>query len=239
VGACGGWITAVCESAPPPWFERYAEKYAVGQQAAASGDVTVTRGFLWGAGLTIRQAAWQQLLAAGFRPVLLGRQGAKLTAGEDSEICFALRLAGWRLWYDRRLTVTHYLPAQRLEWSYLRRLYRGFGASFALLDAYLVVLPRAKCSAAERSNNRSSVTLSSFKQRWPIKTVGCLGRALIEWGKWRLAYATPLASKQALLQCEFYWGKFVAMLRLRRTYVQAMGQIQTLAATTKKAIEFV
>jgi hypothetical protein len=59
--------------------------------------MTTTRGYLWGAGLTIRKAAWQQLQAAGFTPMLLGRQGTMLSTGEDSEICYTLRLASWRL----------------------------------------------------------------------------------------------------------------------------------------------
>ena len=219
IGACGGWITAACEITPPPWFERYAKEYAVGQQAAKSGDVTSTRGFLWGAGLTIRKSAWQQLLDAGFCPVLSGRKGAILSAGEDTEICLALRLAGWRLWYDERLKLEHYLPAHRLEWPYLRRLHRGFGASFVVLDAYLLSL------------RTSDDYVTRFKQIWPIKTIGCFRGLLIQLGKWLLSHSNPLEREQALLQCEYNQGKLLALLRFRRDYAKMVERIQTLAET--------
>jgi len=66
----------------------------------------------------------------------VGRQGKKLTAGEDSEICLALRLAGWRIMRDPRLRLQHFLPAGRLRWRYIRQLYRGYGVSSVMLDGY-------------------------------------------------------------------------------------------------------
>ncbi len=217
VGACGGWLTAVSENPLPPWFERYAESYVVGQQALNSGDVTTTGGYLWGAGLTIRQSAWKQLRAAGFSPLLSGRNGLLLSAGEDSEICFALRLAGWRLWYDKRLTLQHYLPTDRLEWRYLRRLHRGFGASLAVLGIYLRILQ----PAAHR--------LHCLRGWWLIETVGCFYKLVLQLGKWYMAPAGSLAAERALLRREHYQGKLQTLLRQRRTYGQMVKQIQALA----------
>lgn len=221
VGACGGSLTAVSERSLPTWFARYADSYAVGQQALGSGDVTTTRGYLWGAGLTIRKSAWEELHAAGFSPLLPGRSGALLSAGEDHEICLALRLAGWRLWYDERLQLQHYLPPQRLEWNYLRRLHRGFGASFVVLSIYLNTLEPPLC------------LLRHFRQTWFFETVGCFCLFVIQSAKWYLSPTTSLAAEQALLQCEYYQGKLCALWQQRRMYPQMVQRIHTLAERLK------
>ena len=76
------------------------------------------------------------MVEQGFSAGLADRTGTSISSGGDSELCLALRLAGWRLSYDPRLRLRHYLPSSRLEWDYLRRLRRAFGASSVVLDAY-------------------------------------------------------------------------------------------------------
>lgn len=140
VGACGGMSEAVFEAEPPVWFAACKGNYAVGSQSNECGDISDTRGWLWGAGLNIRKSACMQLVDQGFRSILSGRNGTALTSGEDMEICLALRMAGWRLWYDPRLRLQHYMPAQRLQWHYLRRLHQGFGAATVDLEPYWFAL---------------------------------------------------------------------------------------------------
>lgn len=135
VGVCGGRGIPVFESAPPSWFEQYQGCYAVGPQGESTGYAD-ERGYLWGAGLTIRKSAWEEILRSGFSFTLLGRTGAQLSSGEDSEICLALQCYGWRLWYDARMSYYHYLPAFRLTWDYLKRLQRAFGAAEIVLGPY-------------------------------------------------------------------------------------------------------
>lgn len=138
-GACGGANEVVSEGEIPWWFEHYQCDYAVGVQAQERGDITWSRGFLWGAGLSIRKQALQKLLDQGFQALLTDRQGTTLLSCGDYELCLALRAAGWRLWYEPRLQLRHCLPAHRLQWSYLRRLKWGFGASSVGLDPYSVI----------------------------------------------------------------------------------------------------
>jgi glycosyltransferase involved in cell wall biosynthesis len=114
VGCCGGQTEAICEVPMPSWFEAHQSSYAVGCQAPDAGDVTWTRGFLWGAGLAARREALARLFDRGFRPALTDRSGRELTSGGDTELCLALRLAGWRLYYDPALRLRHHLPAGRL-----------------------------------------------------------------------------------------------------------------------------
>ncbi len=136
VGACGGDCEPVFETPPPAWFAQHQQNFAVGPQGRQSGPVDPARGYLYGAGLSVRRPALQALHAAGFRSLLAGRTGAGLSSGEDVELCRALTLSGWTLWYDSRLRVRHFMTAGRLRWSYLRRLSRAMGASSVWLEAY-------------------------------------------------------------------------------------------------------
>lgn len=136
VGALGGYCEAAFEAPPPAWFKDFSRSYAVGEMAPAAGDVTWTRGYLFGAGLTIRKSAWDSLRQAGYKPMLSDRSGKALTSGGDEELCKALRLAGWTLYYDPRLRLQHFIPSGRMKWEYLRGLRRGFGIASVTLDAY-------------------------------------------------------------------------------------------------------
>ena len=140
VGACGGSGEAVFQVDPPAWFPQFEHAYAVGKQSSRYDDITEITDWgesqLWGAGLTIRVSAWKDIHSKGFKVLLKGRTGKVLISGEDYEICNALRLAGWHLWYAPTLRFQHYIPEQRLTWSYLLKLHRGFGFSNAKLDAY-------------------------------------------------------------------------------------------------------
>lgn len=147
VGACGGFAEAGTTAPLPAWFERYRIHYAVGPQATAAGPLAAPVA-LWGAGLSVRKAAWLALESNGFEPLAVGRQGAALGAGEDYELSHALRLAGWTLWYSPDLRIRHVIPAERLRWTYLRRLHRGFGAASVAHDPYLRA--GAPASRAER-----------------------------------------------------------------------------------------
>lgn len=137
VGAAGGWCRLDLKGAmAPPWFESVAHMFAVGPQGSERGDVTETRGLLWGAGLAVRRAALDSLFAIGFKPLVAGRTGYDASGGEDSELCLALRLAGWRLWYEPMLILHHAIEPHRLTWSYVRRLAAASGRVSIRLDPY-------------------------------------------------------------------------------------------------------
>ncbi len=136
IAACGGSVDAVFESTPPPWFSEFSVSYATGMQQNMSGFVQPQKGYLWGAGLTIRKQAWAELFSSGFSSLLSGRSGKALTAGEDSEICLAFVIRGWKLWYEESLKLQHYIPAFRLKLDYLLRMYEGFGKAEVILSLY-------------------------------------------------------------------------------------------------------
>ena len=141
LGASGGRIEAVCEITPPAWFESVKVHYAIGRQHPQSGDVTDTPGtLLWGAGLSLRAEAMRQLLEDGFTFKMSDRKGKLMSSGGDTEICFALRAAGWRFWYDDERVLQHFIPKERLQWEYARGLMRGLGESSALITIYVFAL---------------------------------------------------------------------------------------------------
>jgi glycosyltransferase involved in cell wall biosynthesis len=139
VGACGGRVEEVCETTPPGWFEKCKLYYAISPKHWMTGDVTYVREGLFGAGLSVRRLAWEGLEERSYPALTVDRQGSQLTSGGDTELCCALRLNGWSLWYDNRLLMKHYLPSSRLQWKYARRLYRAMGESSVPLNAYFLV----------------------------------------------------------------------------------------------------
>ncbi|WP_349371483.1 glycosyltransferase [Salinarimonas sp.] len=88
-----------------------------------------------GAGIVVRrrvaEAFVQFVRAGGSR---LGRSSGGLSAADDAALCLLADDLGFKRAYFPDLRLTHVVPAQRLEPSYLRRLVRGIGASAADLQ---------------------------------------------------------------------------------------------------------
>ena len=208
VGACGGYNEPVFEEVPPDWFEKSKGSYAVGCQATQAGDVTDSRGFLWGAGLSLRRKAWRQLVCQGFRFSLFDRCGNNLTAGGDAEICCALRLGGWRLWYEPNLKLRHYIPAGRLKWGYLRRLHRGFGATSVGLAPYFCAL----------ENKPPTFLVSLIKTKWCIQSLLSLFK-LVKYSPIAIrSVVFHMEGNDAILSFESQLGKFQELMKRRRSF---------------------
>lgn len=138
IGAVGGQSIAITDSGMlPDWFETYKEGYAVGEQSTVSGDIT-SRGFLFGASIGTRSELYKEIYR-NFPSFLVGRQGALLSSGEDSEYCQRLILRDYRLYYDSRLIFHHYIPEERLQVSYRNRLFAGFEDANAILVEYYLI----------------------------------------------------------------------------------------------------
>ncbi len=137
LGAVGGVSEPLASVPLPPWFERYANFYAILREHEFDTLGTPpTR--LIGAGLTVRKAAWDRLLREGFHSWLPDRQGARLSGGGDTELTIALRLNGWKLGLEPRLRLKHFMPEHRLNWRYLRRMVRTYAVSHVALNAYYI-----------------------------------------------------------------------------------------------------
>jgi len=223
VGACGALSEAVCEGPIPLWFNEFKTAYAIGAWGEVPGDVTYRLARCWSAGLTIRKNAWEQLQLNGFSPLLAGRKHKDLTCGDDTEICCALRLAGWRWWYEPRLRFQHYLPASRLKWSYLRRLHRAFGASRIVLDIYNEIF-------MERFTGRSGRWIKKYwlpKFTYDTCRLASYGFKLL-WVWFSLCEGASYS-----LMIESLYGRWRSLLRLRRSYEATRNKIASLPRIIK------
>ena len=78
--------------------------------------------------MNARFQAWLDARTGG-SGVLTDRRGNELTSGGDNDIVFCVMQAGWEVAYVPQLSLTHLIPAGRLEAGYLARLNRGIQKS--------------------------------------------------------------------------------------------------------------
>jgi len=140
IGILGGCAIGKCEITPPEWFEKFAAVYAIGtQNNGVSGPLKVDAGFVYGAGSVVRKSAWEKLRQHHFQFTTSAKRGKVLSGGEDLELCHAMQLAGYDLWYDERLTFIHYMYKERLNWEYLTKLGKSTATSSLTTIVYYFI----------------------------------------------------------------------------------------------------
>ncbi|MBL8005910.1 MAG: glycosyltransferase family 2 protein [Ignavibacteria bacterium] len=213
IGALGGKSEAVTETEIPDWFEKHSINYSVGKQSDIQGDISNTNTVLWGAGMFVRKSALIELYSKGFYSFLTDRKGNQLSSGGDSEKCYALRLAGWKIWYDERLKLKHFIQDKRLTWDYLRKLSRGFGAQKIDFDPYLNVL--------EKRNNTDS------DNKWHIQALRLIGK-LRGYGLRKLiSFNNSPAGDNETLRIEKTIGRLKELLKIRSEYNRRIQIVET------------
>ncbi len=211
IGALGGQSVAVIKGDCPEWFLNNKQNYSIGKQAVESGDITWSTGVLWGAGMFVRTSALRDLYSDGFKSLLTDRKGDELSSGGDSELCYALRLAGWKIWYDENLILKHFLTNERLDWSYLRRLNRGFGAQKVDFDPYLKVFD------SEPIN---------FKQKWHYQAIKLIGKLRGYGLKKLLRFNKTLEGDPEILRIEKSLGRLRELFKIRGEYNKRINSIR-------------
>jgi glycosyltransferase involved in cell wall biosynthesis len=139
IGALGGKGKLVFEIDPPAWVKEFSV-FAGGAQAPKSG--LVKRNTLYGAGCVIRKSGYNQIINAGFRSLLTDRLGKELSSGGDYELCYALVMAGYDIWYDERLTFKHYIPKDRYTKEYYLKYLKESSKCFEVLEPYKIICER-------------------------------------------------------------------------------------------------
>ncbi|GGF20491.1 glycosyltransferase [Hymenobacter cavernae] len=130
IGILGAHAQGAYEVTPPAWFEAFRAVYAIGpQNDGVSGPLPDNAGYVYGAGSVVRQSGWRRLRAHGFAFTTSAKRGKTLSGGEDLELGDALRLAGYKLWYEDRLRFQHFMFKERLTWQYLMRMARSTASS--------------------------------------------------------------------------------------------------------------
>lgn len=136
IAVLGGCGYAVCEINPPIWFEQYKKTYAVGPQAEQDGDITKFKGVVYGAGVVVRRSLYLKLKKAGFQSLLTDRKGEELSTGNDYEICYAVALLGYKIYYNSSLLFGHFIPKERLTTKYIEKVNSGVRAARPVLSIY-------------------------------------------------------------------------------------------------------
>lgn len=123
-GAVGGRVVLEWEQAPSEGLLAYEEAFAA--QDLGRRAVAVSR--LVGAGLAVHRS---RLLATGWAetPLLVGRSGSSLGAGDDTEMVVRLRADGHPAWYCPDLELRHVVPSGRISEGHLLQMVTGFGAA--------------------------------------------------------------------------------------------------------------
>jgi glycosyltransferase involved in cell wall biosynthesis len=160
VAIMGGCGQAVFEVDAPAWFAKYQELFGVGPQADNSGYVSLTRNWVYGAGSVIRRSSWETLNASGFYGISTGPVGSRLSGGgEDVELCYAMKLAGYEIWYEDTLRFFHFMPKERLNWKYFLRLARTTEYQRIFLRPYRLLLN----GSLENTISRIDIRINTLK----------------------------------------------------------------------------
>lgn len=170
VAILGGVGTAEFEDPKmkPFWFDKFYHGFAVGPQAEKECII----GGVYGAGMAIRKSVLKEVMKMSM--FLHGRKQSQLTSGEDAEICFRIRLAGYQILYSPELTFKHFLTTSRLSWRYFKNLHIGLAKTNVVLSLY------------EKALISESLELSFFY--WIKKALYYWGIYLKYWPKHYLAY---------------------------------------------------
>lgn len=141
VGALGGRSRPEFEQSPEPWVREFdgllacrdlgdAPLVSQGLRNPATGRNEYPLFAPVGAGLALRRAAAQCWLDQRSHNALPDRRGDDLSSSGDNDIVLCALRAGWEVGYFPTLSLTHLIPASRLEPAYLARLNRGIQQSW-------------------------------------------------------------------------------------------------------------
>lgn len=131
VGALGGYGEPEWEEMPDYWPDDF-YIYGSGPQSEKSGRTH----YVHGAGVIIRKKVFLVLKKVNFSFILSDRKKDRLTSGGDYELCYAIALAGYDIWYDQQLQFLHFIPSERMTWTYCKRFIEESTPALDVLDVY-------------------------------------------------------------------------------------------------------
>ncbi len=127
-GAFGSQISADYEVRPPENFERIAPFLAITERGTQPLLYNLRKKLLPpSAGLVIRKKAWLESVPNDC--ILTGRVTGNMLTSEDLEVLSYIQKAGWEIWYNPAMQLSHKIPSWRLQKDYLIPFFRGIGLS--------------------------------------------------------------------------------------------------------------
>ncbi len=123
--AAGGRIVAEYPDGRPAWLSKYPEILIANTMDFGPDVRPFPAGRIPGGGNTaLRREVFEE--CGAFDPQF-GRNGKKLTGGEESDLFERIRARGYTLWYVPDAVMHHIIPAEKLTESYFRNLCRNIG----------------------------------------------------------------------------------------------------------------
>jgi hypothetical protein len=158
MGAYNGSIKGEFEKPPPSWAEFMLPQLAVYEVKTEEWvRQTRVRGLALapcGAGLVCRRDValnyFERVAHSGLR-AMLGRTGSQLSAGEDTDLALCACEMGFAIGIFPQLLLTHLIPSNRFEASYLLSLAEGMRYSHVILayiwegDSAIPTMPVRPC----------------------------------------------------------------------------------------------
>lgn len=127
VAAAGGRIIPEYPAGRPAWMSRYTEAPIANPIDLGDRARPFPRGRIPGGGnMALRRSAVGR--HGAFDPAL-GRSGASLVGGEESDLFERLARAGEQCWYVPGAVMWHIIPPRKLTGEYFRSLSRNIGVS--------------------------------------------------------------------------------------------------------------
>ncbi|MCA9239965.1 MAG: glycosyltransferase family 2 protein [Planctomycetales bacterium] len=214
----GGWVDPLFEPGltEPEWFRSIDGVFTVGNK----GDTAHACSSAPGAAMMLRLSVVRALLAGGFEFMMRDRTAATLSGGGDTELCLALQVLGWRVYYDPELRISHLVPASRLKWSYIKGVARGMGHGEVFLQTYRKQL---------ELDNRDDRLWVGFKYAWIVQLVGrSLQAARCSWRS-ALQQRRGQQVSHDRIMAEIYLGMVEMLLREWRRYRSHFARVRELS----------
>ncbi len=139
LAVAGGPVHPEFATLPPTWLPEFSGLLALHDHGPAPLLATGGHSAPWpafapvGAGLCIRRSAalrYADAVRSSPARSALDRHADALTSGGDNDVVFTALRAGGDVAYIPKLTLTHLIPAERLNPAYLARLNRGIQRSW-------------------------------------------------------------------------------------------------------------
>jgi len=169
-GAYGSQIQGEFEVEPPEDFQRIAYILALTNRGPEAHPYEPRKKILPpGAGLVVRKQAWCETVPSQLTLNHTGKEAG--LASEDLEVLLHIQQAGWEIWYNPEMRVSHKIPAWRLKREYLMRSFRCVGLSRHHLRMMpLSAWQRPLAMPLYAANDLRKLILCLIKYRGAIKT---------------------------------------------------------------------
>ncbi|BAY74930.1 glycosyl transferase family protein [Nostoc linckia NIES-25] len=168
-GAYGSQIHPDWEVEPPENFQRITPFLAITERGNLPLLYEAKNRLLPpSAGLVVRKQAWLESLPD--KSILTGRVKGNMLTSEDLEMLSYIQKAGWEIWYNPEMEISHKIPSSRLQKDYLIPFFRGIGLS-RYVTRMVNIQPwyRPVAFLAYTLNDLRKITLHLLKYRTKLK----------------------------------------------------------------------